>query len=143
MSDFNTGKKIKELRIEKGLSQQSLAENCGISRSNLNRIENGKGEASIETLLKLSKVLGPGLIGSHMANNRNESDMLTQYVDDLGKKDFDVFYGLIEHVCENYCENNVDPKITLVNNHFGYDDLRDLLIDVVKSRLNYYSKQEK
>lgn len=146
MENIKIGEKIKELRTKEKLSQRELASMCGISYSNLNIIENGKVEPSMETLIKLSKVLGSGLIGSHMAymknNNEDVSKMLSQYVDDLSKKDFNVFYGLIEHICENYC-NDIDPQITLINSHVNYDDLRDLLIDVVKSRLNYYIKREK
>jgi transcriptional regulator with XRE-family HTH domain len=148
--NIKTGEKIKELRLEKKLSQEALAESAGVSRSNLNRIENGKGEASIETLLKLNEVLGGGLIGYHMACLKNSKEdtnnMLVQYVEESikesSKKDFNIFYDLIEHIAENYCEGAVDPKVTLINSHVNYDDIRDLLIDVVKSRLNYYTKKE-
>lgn len=61
---------------------------------------------------------------------------------ELSKKDFSMFYGLIEYIAKNYCEGAIDPKVTLINSHVNYDDLRDLLIDVVKSRLNYYTKKE-
>lgn len=147
--NINTGERIKELRLKKKLSQEALAESAGVSRSNLNRLENGKGEASIETLLKLNKVLGGGLIGSHMANLKNSKEdttnMLVEYVEESieesSKKDFNMFYGLIEHISENYCEADVDPRVILINSHVNYDDIRDLLIDVVKSRLNYYTKK--
>jgi transcriptional regulator with XRE-family HTH domain len=150
MNDIKTGELIKQLRLEKNLSQEALAESAGVSRSNLNRLENGKGEASIETLLKLNKVLGGGLIGSHMAHYSNSKKdtniMLSEYVEEstseLSKKDFNIFYGLIEHVAENYCDGDIDPKVTLINSHVNYDDIRDLLIDVVKSRLNYYTKKD-
>ena len=61
---------------------------------------------------------------------------------ELSKKDFNIFYGLIEHVAENYCEGPIDPKVTLINSHVNYDNLRSLLIDAVKNRLDNYTKQK-
>ncbi|WP_461207830.1 helix-turn-helix domain-containing protein [Clostridium sp. DL1XJH146] len=140
MDNVKTGEKIKELRIAKNLTQKVLAEKSEISRSNLNRIEIGKVEPRIETLMKISKVLGHELIGYHMAHSRNN---ITEYAERLGKKEFDIFYGLVEHVSGYYCENTVDPKVILENDGDNYKDLKDLLISVVKSRLEYYSKEEK
>ena len=35
----------------------------------------------------------------------------------------------IEHIAENYCEADVDSRVTLINSH----DIRDSLIDVANS----------
>lgn len=142
METLSIGEKIKNKRLEKKLSQRELASICNMSYSNLNKIENGKITPTVETLMKLSKVLGDGLIGTHMAHMKNSTidNGLHEYVKELSKQDFNVFYGLVEHICEYYCDGQIDPKILLENNHSNYDDLRDLLIDVIKSRLNYYVK---
>lgn len=51
--------RLKEIRIERGLSQEELAEKSGISRATISKIENNE-EASIstKTIAKLSEVLG-------------------------------------------------------------------------------------
>ena len=44
------GKKIKNLRIENGISQEKLAEHTNMSREHISCIERGKNLASTETL---------------------------------------------------------------------------------------------
>ena len=56
------GKKIKELRKNKGWSQQKLAEKSGLSFNTITRIEQGVGDSpTLKTLLKLSETLEIGL----------------------------------------------------------------------------------
>ena len=45
---------IVEARIEQNLSQKELAKKCDLKPSNLCRIENGNGNPSISTLLKIA-----------------------------------------------------------------------------------------
>lgn len=51
------GKKIRELRIKRKLSQETLAELCDLSSSYISYIETGKKRLSFATLEKLSKYL--------------------------------------------------------------------------------------
>lgn len=50
--------RIIEARMEEGLSQQELAERCGMKPANLCRLENGNGNPSIATLNKIARGLG-------------------------------------------------------------------------------------
>lgn len=56
------GKRIKALRLEKGISQTELAYRCGFDKSNYNTIESGKRNVTITSLLKISKALEISLI---------------------------------------------------------------------------------
>lgn len=47
-------KNLKQLRIEKGISQQQLAEVIGVSQQSINKYENHGVEPDIETLIKIS-----------------------------------------------------------------------------------------
>lgn len=47
------GDRIKEVRVEKKLSQESVAYNSGIERSFMTHIENGRRNVSVETLEKV------------------------------------------------------------------------------------------
>ncbi|HHD11116.1 MAG TPA: XRE family transcriptional regulator [Deltaproteobacteria bacterium] len=62
MNDGDTklllGARIKELRKKNAISQEELAEACGISSKYLSRIELGMHFPSIEILLRLSEKLG-------------------------------------------------------------------------------------
>lgn len=51
------GKRIKELRKERDLSQEALAEIVGIEANNLSRIENGKNYPSPENISKIANAL--------------------------------------------------------------------------------------
>ena len=52
------GKRIAELRKERGLSQFRLAQLTGIDSSNIGKIELGKFNPGLETLCKISEALG-------------------------------------------------------------------------------------
>lgn len=47
-------KRIKDLRIKKGISQELLAEKIDRSREFVNRIEKGKNQISFTTLIRLA-----------------------------------------------------------------------------------------
>jgi transcriptional regulator with XRE-family HTH domain len=55
------GKAIRQLRQEKGISQEDLALSAEVDRSYVGRIERGDNNAAILTLLKLAKALGVSL----------------------------------------------------------------------------------
>ena len=44
---------IKKLRTEKGISQQKLAENLGVSRQTINSIEKGRFDPSLRLTIKI------------------------------------------------------------------------------------------
>ena len=50
-------KRIKDIRMEKGMTQEELAEKIGVSASFLGHIERGTRIASLETLVKLCQAL--------------------------------------------------------------------------------------
>ena len=51
------GQKIKNLRMEAGLTQEQMAELCGISTSFLGHIERGSRKLSLETAVKIADCL--------------------------------------------------------------------------------------
>ncbi len=50
---FKLGALIHEARLEKGLTQEQLAEKCGTTKSYISRIENNIKEVRISTLQKI------------------------------------------------------------------------------------------
>ncbi len=52
------GKKVKELRIAQGLSQEAFAHKVGIDRTYMPSIEKGKRNISITIVQKIAKALG-------------------------------------------------------------------------------------
>ena len=51
------GKRIREIRDEKNISQQDLAAKCNFEKSNMSRLEAGKVNPTLSTLEKISSAL--------------------------------------------------------------------------------------
>ena len=69
------GKRVKEVRTEKGISQADLAERCKTSAQYLSQIENGRKQASMQTLVSVAEVLGVSLnelLSGNQVNNPAE-----------------------------------------------------------------------
>lgn len=49
---------LKEIRKEKGFTQEQLANECGVQRTTITMIENENNLPSVETAKKLGEVLG-------------------------------------------------------------------------------------
>ena len=56
-NEFNLGKKIKDLRIQKNMNAKELAHLSKISVGMLSQLENNLTQGSVETLRKIAKVL--------------------------------------------------------------------------------------
>ncbi|MDA8226171.1 MAG: helix-turn-helix transcriptional regulator [Desulfitobacterium hafniense] len=55
---MNLGKKIKELRLQRGLSAKELSETSGVTRSLISELETGKRfSTSVDTIARLAKAL--------------------------------------------------------------------------------------
>ena len=52
------GNRIAELRRQSGLSVRELADKCGVTYQNINKIENGKYSVGIDVLSKIAEGLG-------------------------------------------------------------------------------------
>ena len=52
------GRRVKFLRMEKGISQTDMAEAIGLSQTNLSNMESGRTATTIQNLFKMREVLG-------------------------------------------------------------------------------------
>lgn len=53
----NLGIHIRQLREKKGLSQQALADDCDIPKTQIGRIERAKINTTIKTIIKIANAL--------------------------------------------------------------------------------------
>lgn len=51
--NFRIGAMVRETRIEKGLTQEQLAEKCGTTKAHISKIENDVKEVKLSTLQKI------------------------------------------------------------------------------------------
>jgi transcriptional regulator with XRE-family HTH domain len=56
-NEINVGRRLRELRIERGLSIRALAEQSGLNINTLSMIENGKTSPSVSTLQQAANAL--------------------------------------------------------------------------------------
>ena len=54
---YKVGQRIKELRLELGISQEALGNKAGVDRTYVTDVENGRRNVSVEILEKLIKAL--------------------------------------------------------------------------------------
>lgn len=52
------GRRIKELRIESGMTQQQLAQKIGVATNTVSQYEKGLSKTSIDVIVNLAAVLG-------------------------------------------------------------------------------------
>lgn len=55
-SEFRLGNMIHEARIEKGMTQEELADKCGTNKAYISRVENNIKDVRISTLQKIIEV---------------------------------------------------------------------------------------
>lgn len=51
------GEKIRSLRMKKNMTQNDLAIECDFEKASMSRIESGRSNPTVKTLLKISKAL--------------------------------------------------------------------------------------
>ena len=51
------GRKVREYRMNLGLSQEALAEKCGLHRTYIGGVERGERNITLKTLIKISRSL--------------------------------------------------------------------------------------
>ncbi len=56
--DFNVGKILRQIRKEKGMTVDDVAEQVGVSKSFISKLERNITQASVATLLKVCQVVG-------------------------------------------------------------------------------------
>lgn len=55
------GQIVRELRLSKNISQETLADLCGLHRTYISDVELGKRNVSLENIEKIAKALGVSL----------------------------------------------------------------------------------
>lgn len=100
MEALSVGKRIKNKRREKGITQLQIQEQTSISSGNLSCIENGKYLPSSSALLELSKILGCSmewlLTGEQPIENNNANKETSDIEDSLEIKLIDLFRYMSE-----------------------------------------------
>jgi len=109
----NIGIKIKQARSRQKKTQQQVADECGISKSLLSKIENGQTSSAVATLSKISQSLHVSL--SWILDDRPETDLVllpkTNRQFSVGDESMDYSYELLANRSKF---SNIEPTIVHV-----------------------------
>lgn len=107
---FNIGKKIKQFRLEKNYSQETLANELDLSQREISKIESNEVGLKVDMLVRIAKIL-----------DKNVSDFFPQ-------TDHQDFHNITESQIAYH-------KIVNHNEAKNYEELRAVLLEL-KNRLD-------
>ena len=90
-----TGKRIKAIREEKELSQMAFAEKINVSRSYMNKIENGTKSPSIDLLIEIA-VFGKVTL-DYLILGRSCDEEIEQKKNEIKKK-IEIYENLLSEI---------------------------------------------
>ena len=94
------GKRIKELRRERNLTQEQLSELIGIETGSLSAIESGRHFPSMPTIEKIASVLNYDIAKffnyNHLKSTEDKIKFITEKLDTLPSEIINIIYILAE-----------------------------------------------
>ena len=99
------GKNIREVRLERGLSQESLANACGFSNTTLSAYENGRKMPNLITIAKIAKQLK---ISIERLYYGDENNAFIISAPNEGRKIVNSIYFLWKEGIISYVENYIN-----------------------------------
>ena len=104
------GKNIREVRLEHGLSQETLAEKCGFSNTTLSAYENSRKIPNLTTIAKIAKQLNVRIERLYYGD---ENISFVNTVPDEGRKIVNCVYVLWDLGVIHYFENFMSPGMSM------------------------------
>ena len=114
------GKKIKQLRVLKGLTQEELGDRCELSKGFISQLERDLTSPSIATLVDILQVLGTDL--TEFFSKEEETQIVFSENDYFEKVDTDLS-NTVNWLIPNAQKNMMEPiRVTLKQNGKTYPD---------------------
>ena len=114
------GSKIRELRNQKGLTQEELADRCELSKGFISQLENDVTSPSITTLIDILQCLGTNL--KNFFNDADDEQIAFHDEDFFEKTDAEL-HNKIEWIIPNAQKNMMEPiRVTLEPGGSTYPD---------------------
>ena len=105
---MDIGEKIKNLRIQKNLTQEELANRCELSKGFISQVENDLTSPSIATLMDILEVLGTDLT-NFFAKDENEKIIFSK--DDMFETENDELKYKLKWLVPTSQKNEMEPII--------------------------------
>ncbi len=114
------GKKIKDLRIQKNLTQEELANRCELSKGFISQLERDLTSPSIATLIDILQCLGTGLKDFF---DDSDDDQIAFKESDYFEKIDEELKNKVEWIIPNAQKNMMEPiRLTLSPGGSTYPD---------------------
>ncbi len=118
---MDIGHRIKELRIQKNLTQEELADRCELTKGFISQVERDHTSPSIATLMDILQCLGTDL-SSFFTDETNDDQIVFHQNDYFEKKDEEL-HNKIEWIIPNAQKNIIEPiRLTLAPGGSTYPD---------------------
>lgn len=91
------GLKIREVRLKKNLSQESLAEKCNLSSAYISYVEQGKKKLSLKSIISIANNLGVTvdlLLGDETKNNNYLDSTINNIIKDCNIQEKQIIYDV-------------------------------------------------
>ena len=105
---MNIGSKIKDLRVQKGLTQEELANRAELSKSFISQVERDQTSPSIATLYDILQCLGTNL--ADFFNETREEQVVFSHTDYFEKQDQEL-NNTIQWIIPNAQKNMMEPVL--------------------------------
>lgn len=115
MIELDIGHKIKELRIQKNLTQEELADRCELSKGFISQLERDLTSPSIATLSDILQCLGTDF---YEFFSENKDEQIVFHATDYFEKTDSELGNKIEWIIPNAQKNEMEP-IRLTLSSFG------------------------
>lgn len=120
LTRIEIGNKIKELRNQKGLTQEELADRCELSKGFISQLENDLTSPSIATLVDILQCLGTSL--KDFFNDAADEQIVFSKEDFFEKIDTEL-HNKVEWIIPNAQKNMMEPiRVTLDPDGSTYPD---------------------
>lgn len=144
------GKNIREVRLEKGYSQEKLANMCGFSNTVLSSYENSRKSPNLDTTAVIAEKLNVSIERLYYGDENNAFITATP---DYGRKIVNAIYFLWQEDVIGYYENYVSGgvEMAVLNDRMQYREPVGLMLQLTKhancirrliAYLNDYKKNE-
>ena len=119
-NNINIGNKIKDLRTQKGLTQEELADRCELSKGFISQLERNLTSPSITTLVDILQCLGTDL--KEFFNDSEDTQVAFRQSDYFEKTDEEL-QNKVEWIIPNAQKNMMEPiRLTLSPGGSTYPD---------------------
>lgn len=116
------GNKIKELRMQKGLTQEELADRTELSKGFISQLERDLTSPSIATLIDLLQVLGT--TPKEFFDDDKKENQIVFHKQDFFEKEDTTLQNKIEWIIPNAQKNMMEPiRVTLQPGGSTYPDV--------------------